>query len=269
MRTFLTISILITVFAICIIIKIPYLTNEVHYNNHGHIITLTTLEIWDEAGITNCNFSPIQTWNNEGDKFISYYKRLEDDSGNNYFVSYPPFAFIFPYIIMKIFYLGASQNLLIWLSILIHIFSGFLIFICINKYLRNKIFEFSIPAFLELLTFMFFPPLLFQSVNYFPELLVIPLILMLILIIISVENRKNDISLRQQFVFGLIVFLMVYTDWLGLFVAFSFVFYLIRFKSRNLIMRKFLWPTVISSSMSLLLIFAQYVELNPPRRIVS
>ncbi len=134
MRTFLTISILITVFAICIIIKIPYLTNEVHYNNHGPIITLTTLEIWDEAGITNCNFSPIQTWNNEGDKFISYYKRLEDDSGNNYFVSYPPFAFIFPYIIMKIFYLGASQNLLIWLSILIHIFSGFLIFICINKY---------------------------------------------------------------------------------------------------------------------------------------
>ncbi len=263
MRTFLTLSILICVFAISVIIKIPYLTKDVHYNNHGHIITLTTLEIWDEKGIADCNFSPIQTRDNHGDKFISYYKRLVDNSGNNYFVSYPPFAFILPYIVMKTFNIAPSQNLLVVLGMCIHIISGFLLFICINKFLRNKIFEFSIPAILGFFALMFFPPLLFHSVNYFPGFVVIPLILLFLLFIISFTNSERNLKLWQIFLFGFIVFLMVFTDWLGLFTALTLIFYLMISKRKaNRIFNKLLLTSIISTALSLLLMFIQYVSIS-------
>lgn len=59
-----------------------------------HLQVLQTIRVWETGGAAQYGYMPIQTWTNPNDKFITYFERLQNDRGDNYYVSYPPFAFI-------------------------------------------------------------------------------------------------------------------------------------------------------------------------------
>ena len=88
---------------IYILIFLPQLNNQIAPNNHNLIITLTTIENWMDEGALHHNFNLVHSWGNEGDKNVCYYKRVMNEEGRNYFVSYPPFATILIYPFLQMF----------------------------------------------------------------------------------------------------------------------------------------------------------------------
>ena len=158
MQFFKIFSLLIFIFLVSILIRLPFFNKPVRSGNFSQIITLTTLENWETQGLKACHFCPVLTWNNPADKFISFYKRVEDQKGNNYFVSFPPFAFLFAYFVFKIIHLTLNQLMLEILALMLHFISAFFIFQIIQNVLqKNKI---SLPGILGFTTFVsLLPPI--------------------------------------------------------------------------------------------------------------
>ena len=220
-----------------LLIFLPQLSNKIAPNNHNLLITLTTVENWMEEGAVEHNFNLVHSWGNEGDLNIHYYKRVVNEAGRNYFVSYPPFATILVYPFLQLFpkeYLpigfklfGMLVHLLTYLALLI-LFKG--------KRPFQRVFGASI--------FLFFPASIVLSGMYYPEQLVL---LLLICFAIVLQRRTNLVLI------GFLAFLLVYTDWLGI-LAIASVFLMKILKKGNAP----LVPIIAGSLLALLLLVFQY-----------
>lgn len=101
-------------------------TDSPDHRNTAHIFMLTTIEIWQQHGMMNYSAAPVQTWP-EATAFNHYYRRLEDTSGNNYYISHPPLAFIANYAILQLTGLPVSQSSLQYILIFLLIAGGILL----------------------------------------------------------------------------------------------------------------------------------------------
>lgn len=184
---------------IYLVIFAPQLSNEIATNNHNLIITLTTIENWDNEGISNHNFNLIHSWGNPGDLGVHYYKRVMNQEGRNYFVSYPPFATIAIYPFLKLLpqaYYPIGFKLF---GMFIHILTFFLLLHLLKK-LKYEHALFSAALFL------FFPASIVLSGMYYPEQLIL-----LVLILLTSQILKGT----KLIALGFLSFILVYTDWLG------------------------------------------------------
>lgn len=187
---------------IYILIFLPQLNNQIAPNNHNLIITLTTVENWMEEGALNHNFNLVHSWGNEGDKNVHYYKRVMNEEGRNYFVSYPPFATILIYPFLQIFpkeYLPLGFKVF---GLLLHI----LTYLALLALFRGRT-EFQ--RLFGAAVFLFFPASIVLSGMYYPEQLIL---FLAVLLAVAIQNKKSPIFI------GLLSFLLIYTDWLGVLI---------------------------------------------------
>ena len=199
----------------------PYLNEKISNNNHNLIITLTTVENWLDEGAGFHNYNLIHSWGNLGDKGIHYYPRVMNENGRNYFVSYPPFSFILFYAIVKVV---QPNNLVVFFKVfgaIIHCLTFFVIF----SYLRRKI-NVNLAVLLAGL-FLFSPSSIVLSNMYYPEQLVL---LLLVILVFIHDLYKGKFKAVINFILG---FLLVYSDWLGFLVIASFGFYKLFFERTN------------------------------------
>ena len=262
MQFFRIFILLVFIFSLSILVRLPFLNNQVRSGNFGHIITLTTLENWETQGLKACHFSPVLTWNNPADKFIAFYKRVEDKNGNNYFISFPPFAFLFVYFIFKIIHSVPNQITLEILALLLHFISAFFIFKIIQNVPQKNENKNQLPGILGFTAFCFFPPLLYHGFNFFPDLVVIPMWLAGILFFIKYFLSENNPKLKQYVIIFILNFLMIYTEWIGILFAFTICIICILNFKKDYKYLQLLKTTIISSFVALLLIFFQYLSIN-------
>ncbi|MCX7697319.1 MAG: hypothetical protein N2Z72_06475 [Bacteroidales bacterium] len=111
---------------------LQHVEKEISYNNVAHIFMLNTLEIWKRSTPLEYHFSPVQTFP-EAKKHNHYYKRLDDIEGNNYYISHPPGAFLFNYLIFSFFSLPLSNENLQWVLFSLWTLMLILIFFWINE----------------------------------------------------------------------------------------------------------------------------------------
>jgi len=226
---------------------------------------LTTFENWNERGITDCHFSPIQTYNHPGDKHAAYYKRLESAAGDNYFVSFPPFTFMFTYGIFKLFHVNPDRLSIQLLNMFLHLVSAVFVYLIVfNYYNKKESLKLALPALTAFVLYLFIPVLLYEHiVVYFPELLghvwwIIALYFtMKWFQAEDAENRK-----RQAIYTSILIFFMTYTEWIGIF--YSVVLILLLYYQRSIEKRQriFLIRTVAISSVSALaLMIIQYSSI--------
>ncbi|MBP7497778.1 MAG: hypothetical protein KA792_08960 [Bacteroidales bacterium] len=256
-----TILTMLLFFLITVLIRYGYMSYKVPSNNQGHLILLTTLENFVKQGATDCYYSPIQTWNNKGDKHITYYKRLEDYKGNNYYISHPPFSFILTYSVFKILNLTPNQFALQLMGLISHLLSAVFIYLIITNYFNRRAFAFFFPAIISYISYLFVPVLMHLYLYHiFCETFVQPF--WIIGIYFTLILFKNEVNRKKLFLLGILIFLMIYTEWLGLFFAFALSILCLYYRKREKKYKLIFLTSLISSVLALFTILIQYSSIN-------
>lgn len=195
-----------------------------------HLQVLQTIQVWDEVGPQQHAFLPVQTWANPNDKFITYFSRLENEKGDNYYVSYPPFAFVLAWFFCKIFGLPFSVLSITILNLILQYIAAFAIFGITKKILPTYTkYSFFWPGIVAAAVFICNPASMriFSQV-YFSESVGTSLLCLFFYFAVSLSiNPRNFLQLLGM-CFSL--FLLVYTEWVGLFAGLFFCLYWV-FKS--------------------------------------
>lgn len=209
-------------FAISIAVRYTNLTAPLERREEwqtGHV--LTTLSIWEQNGIANHYFSPVWTFNNSGDRITNSLGGIKDKEGYTYYISYPSFSFILPYIFIKISGQEVSVTGVRLFSLMIHFICAFLVFLISCKFFKRNIKDhIFIPAHIAFCFYIFATGnLWFHGNFYFADSLVHLFVLGTIyLLLFIIELPEENMRTRNILLFFL-TFLGIYSEWLALFLG--------------------------------------------------
>jgi hypothetical protein len=203
--------------------------------------TLITCDIWEKnGGPSNYYFSPVYTYPGEGNQNRQMLGGITDKNGNVYYVSYPPFAFLFAYYGTMILG-GPDTDSIRSLNLIIHLFCALFIYLIAATFLpEHRTQSLSIAGLTGAFLYLFSNGNLWAHGNlYFSDTLVqlfiIPGLYFTILFLKgSLKNPKGNLL-----IVGLIFFFAAYTEWLGIFFSFFvgitlLIFWFVKKESRFL-----------------------------------
>lgn len=183
--------------------------------------TLITCEIWDESGGPQAyHFNPIYTYPGDGSEAIAAFGGVMDDKRDQYYVSYPPFSFIYAYYTTKI--LGGPDIYSLRSSALIlHFFCSLLLYLIIRKLGKIGSNKFSIAAVFGAFLYLYSSGMLWMNgFIYFADTLVQLFLLLSIYLFIKLIQKDYKRELGILSLIALITMLGCYTEWLAVFWAF-------------------------------------------------
>ena len=218
--------------------------------------TLVTLGIWMEEGILEHKFNPIYTFSNPNDHFIKCpISGVSDQQGNYYYVSYPPFSFILPFLVFKLSGLSMSPLNLQIFNILLHLICSIIIFLIIRRVYDDKKSNYAAVAGTSV--YIFATPNLWYHTNvYFADILV-QLFFLTTIYLYLICSSNNKASNTNLVLFFLSLLLAIYTEWLG-FLLSAVLFIHTFFFAQN---RKLALIIASSSVIGALTIFLQYSSI--------
>jgi len=241
----------------------PFFFSPELSNDEWHMsTTLRHLEIWDSNNPWSFSFNPVVTYQGPSDKFIDNnasneegFPTYTDTKGNYYYTSYPQFAFIAPYLFFKILFLHPNPVGLRIFGALVQILTAFFIY-KILFYITKK----KMVGFIGFTSYMFLPVAMYYHTNYMSDMLV-PLFFMstayLFIKIVSEETYTK----KTAVLFILSIFLMIYTEYLGLFVAGVILIYGL-INHRKKFSRLLIWSSTLIPVFAMFLIAYQYSTTN-------
>jgi hypothetical protein len=258
-------AILLSLFSVSIVVRKDDLKTDL--GRHHEWITahaLITMEIWEQnGGPAEFGFNPIYTY---PDGYVFPRTSLggvTDENGHNYYVSYPPFAFIFGYYATQILG-GPDVGSIRTLNLIVHFLCGLFIYLIFARILARKgHYKFNFPGLIAAgIYFLSTGTLWAHSMLFFVDTLGQLWIIMLIYLGLKLFNTTNKLwpLLTGLFV---ISFLACYTEWLGIFLSFfgGIALFLVWLKQRQ---KQFLLAFLIlglSSSLALTITIAQYSSI--------
>jgi hypothetical protein len=227
--------------------------------------TLITCEIWSRnGGPAAYHFSPVYTYPGEGNHRRTMLGGVVDAKGDVYYVSYPPFAFIFAYYALEIMG-GPEPGAIRHLILGIHLLCALLIyFIAVSLAAEGCRRNLSVAGLAGAFLYLFScGNLWFHGNLYFADMLVQPLLLSILLTIVRFVRGLYRNENRAIIALGILFFLATYTEWMGLFMAAVtglsfFVYWLFR---RNKKWLKAFLVTGFSASLALGLTVLQYSSI--------
>ncbi|MFH2141536.1 MAG: hypothetical protein ABIJ97_03875, partial [Bacteroidota bacterium] len=230
-KAVITILFLALIYSVSIFFTKDLINNNVNNNDLAIIDYLTSFENWNEKGLSHYKYAPVLTWQNEGDKFIAYYKRLEDKEGNNFYVSYGPLSYYTIYLLSSMFQDVPDKLFILLFAMLWHFLGAILVFLIIIKICNLRFSITSLPALFGFIVYTFSAPLLYSNIfHFFAENFVLPLALLSILFFI--DYIKSEFRLKRfMYLSVFFCFLSIYSEWYGVFLA--FVFFLMLFINRK------------------------------------
>jgi len=99
--------------------------------------TLLTMSIWEQTGLAQSNYAVVMTFPNDADRYITYSSYEMDASGNSYFVSFPPFGFLLPYLVFQALGVRPSPLALQILNMSLHLASAVFVYLLLKDVTRN------------------------------------------------------------------------------------------------------------------------------------
>lgn len=239
-------------------LKAPLVRHQEWISAH----TLITAEIWENNGGPNYSgFSPVYTYPEKANFGRKMLGGVTNSKGHHY-VSYPPFSFIAAYYGMEVLGGVNPANLRI-ISLLCLLVSSFLLLEFLLSIFGIK--PLSIPGIIGVLIFNFSTGnLLYFGHLYFSDVLIIPLVLLFLLLLQRYFKRNYNTKFSLLMGLFFIGFLMVYTEWLGLFMLFiSGIFCLIQFiRHRNKLDIQVFLTFFFAGISSLTLTIFQYSQIK-------
>ena len=224
---------------------------------------MVTWSIWDKNGFETFNGQPVFSFQNKGDKGNSHDIFLEgttDNKGNGYYISYPPLAFQFPYLIFKLLHISASVKNLQFFSLLFHFLGAVILFIFI-RHICSDYNNFNLlPPLVAYVVYIFSAGnLWFLSNIWFADMMVLPfMIASLYYGYVYWQTEKTNYLIA----FLTAVFFMCLTEWVGYIFCFSFFMAGLFFYSKQ---KKF-WVTIaglfVVGTIALTLTFIQFLSIT-------
>lgn len=255
---------LLALFALSIMVRWPYINRPLSTNYEwvtAH--TLVTLQIWEEEGAFAHRFNPIYTFTNPNDHFIKCpISGISDEVGNYYYVSYPPFAFIFAHTVFNL--LGVYPNVLALesLNLTLHFVCAWLIYLILNN-LTNAKERLSLPALVGTSIYIFAPLSLWHHSNvYFSDILVQTIFLLGIYLshfFCFKKGKKVNFIKASLFI---VLYLMAYTEWIGFLFAGCLFLVGILFRKQVWEPRSLMFLAFASATLAGLTVLLQYSSIN-------
>jgi hypothetical protein len=227
--------------------------------------TLITCEIWEKNGGPSAyHFSPVYTYPGEGNIRRKMLGGVVDDKGEVYYVSYPPFSFLFAYYATQIFG-GPDTESIRNLNLTIHLFCAILLYlIAISLKSAEQKNEISIAGLTASFLYLFACGNLWMHGNlYFADMLVQLFVIAAVYVVIRFVRRQYQHEWINLSLLFLLFFLATYTEWLGLFFAFftGIFFFTLWIIKRNKRFLKAFLLTALAASLALITTIAQYSSI--------
>ncbi len=254
----------IAIVVIYLIVRFSDINKPLDYNGWSTAHSLITQQIWYKGGIQNYNFSPVYTFNNLKDKNIDNLGGIKDAKGNYYYVSYPPFSFLLPFIIFKLLGIYPSLLPLNIFNAFLHVASAIFVYLLISLVLKKeKQIGVNHEAFFGFILYLFSPGNFWFYTNiYFADILVNTFFIAGVYFILKIIRQENFFSAKYLLFFGIIVLAGVYTEWLGLFFPISVLLYsIIKTKQDKRYLMLFS-VTIIFTLISIFLTLYQYTSIS-------
>jgi hypothetical protein len=253
--------IIVCLFLISVLIRWPNIDRPL--SKHHEFVTsisLRVLQVWEDEGVANMHFSPAMNYGGVENKFIDNHAtslgEMHDAEGNYYYISHPPFAYLLPYACFQVIGAKATVLNIQIFHLLLHFLSVVLIILIVRRITQEpKV------AFIAAIIYLFLPATLwFQSNTYMSDLFVHVFHLWGILLFIKLWKKEVG-WLPSAFLLAFILFLMVYTSWLGVFFGFVvFIWFAFRMRARKRL--ALLTLTFIGGFAALALTYFQYSSIN-------
>lgn len=263
-----TLPVLLGIFLLSLAIRLPQLGRPLskHHENCT-ATTLRILQIWWDNGIENYNYNPCLTYNNAADKFInndaSASGKMADAKGNYYYVSHPPFAYYFPFVIFKLLNVRPDVIPLQLLNFALHFVSALFVYFLVCLLSLHRVRDgLYIPALVAFAFYVFSPATLwFQGNVYMSDMAVQTPFVIGVYIVLKMIIRQKFYVPKYIFFYTLTLFLMIYTSWLGLFFALGVLVYSLLHVKVNKGFRVLILLTILTSIFALRLFTYQYSQI--------
>ncbi len=273
MRTalFKELLLLCLLFLLSVVVRWQYVHDSRYTSNDCHVILLSTMEIWGHDGVWAHAGAPVQTYWNEGDKFNHFYKRLESPQGDNYYISYPPFAFLFTYGLLNALGISFSPFPLFILGLCAHFISAVFLWLILRSVFRDAKAIVHMPAvFIGLTCFLFLPASQHLYLHiWFPDVVgQMMLIVSCYFIhrwlrkpIATTKTQEEQLISNSTYLWiSILLFFSAYSEWIGLFLGCS-VAVVALFIGKD---KKLFWSAALGSGAALVLTLAQYAIVAGP-----
>lgn len=262
MKTF---SILLTVFILSVLIRLPNIDRPLSANYEwvtAHALITNT--IWQDDGIARHNFNPVYTYANPNDYNIPAPSGIQDSDGRYYYISFPPFAFIFPYLVFKVVGADVSVLSLQLLNIILHFLCALMLYYLIDNLYNSKRVNIFIPGLLGFCIYTFNPANMWYHSNvYFSDTLVQVFFIATIYCFFRLYTSEYNDKTWPLIGLSVFLFLTTYTEWIGAFLGFTLFLYalwLIRSDKKNGL--SLLIATTVATGSALLLTVIQYSSIS-------
>ena len=264
-----TLPILLVVFVLSVLVRLPQLGRPLSkHHEFCTAVSLRILQVWSDHGIENYGYNPVMTYSNPADKFINNYAnasgKMVDSAGNYYYVSHPPMAYYFPYVVFKLLHIRPDVVPLQLLNMFLHLIAGFFVYftVCLLSFNRARS-HLHFPSFVAYTVYLFLPATLwFQGNVYMSDMAVhLPFVIGVYIVLKMIIRQKFFVP-KYIFGYSLILFLMIYTSWLGVFFAFGVLVYSLLHVRDIKGFRVLIWSTVIIGFATIRLITYQYSQIN-------
>jgi hypothetical protein len=263
-----TLPILLIAFFVSVILRLPQLNRPL--SKHHEFCTAVSLNIiqnWWDNGIENVGYAPATNFPNKADKFINNFAnatgKIVDKNGNFYYVSHPPFAYYLPYYFFKLIGVRPEVIHIQLFNFGLHFLTALFVYFTLSLLSFNSPRSIlHIPSFVAFLFFLFAPATLwFQGNVYMSDMAVQAPFVIGVYIALKMIIRRKFFVTKYILFYALILFLMIYTSWLGLFFALAIFLYSLLHVKEIKGFRVLIWTTIIVAIIALRLIFYQYSNI--------
>ena len=194
------------------------------HNEDAPAHVLVTMKAFDESPINTHYFLPIFTLGNEHNKWIDNLPSASkpDEDGNYFYTSFPPLGFIAPYLFSKVFFLPIDVITLRLFNLLLSLMVAILVFVLVKKLIPIDNRLHSVVPLLSCGAYLFMAESLWSHGNaYWAHSLLQPLWLLSIYFFLRILEGEK--STRNLFGFGIVIFLMCYTEWTSYIIAILYI----------------------------------------------
>ena len=264
-----TLPLLVGIFLLSVAVRWPHLNRPLSaHHEFCTAFSLRIMQVWDKEGISNLGFNPAMNYSNPADKYINNHAnqsgKMLDAHGNYYYVSHPPFAYYLPYFVFKLMYIKPGVLPLQIFNMTLHFISGLFVYftVCLLSFNRAR----SLPyrsALVAYVIYLFLPVTLwFQGNVYMSDMAVHTLFVIGVYTALKMIIRKKFYSPKYIFLYVVVLALMVYTSWMGLFFAAGVLIYSLLHVRDIKGFRILIYSTLLVSVFVLQIIVYQYAQIN-------
>jgi len=257
--------IIILCFIVSVFIRIPNLDRPL--SKHHEFCTanyLRFLKVWEKEGIGKSKFNLVCNYTNSTDKNINNYSsNLMDKSGNYYYISFPPFSYIFPYIIFQVLDIRIEVFPTQILNMILQFISCIFIYLIVRLVLNEKSGQISFPALAASLLYIFSPANLWLHSNiHAPEIFSQHILIICTFFALRIIYTEGRSSIANSILLGLFVLICIYSGWIGLFFSMIYSGYL-AYNRKTINQSSFHITVCLTATIfSLALIIYQYSLIN-------